>query len=73
MAERATSDVAAGHAPDEGEAIDGAVLVDGHGVDESGEGEAIAQGEADDTGARQQRLRGHLDLRYLRASIHRID
>ena len=52
-------------APDEGKAVDGAVLVDGDGVDKGGEGEAVAQGEADHAGAGQQRLCCDLHLRHL--------
>ena len=54
-----------GEFPDEGEAVDGAILVDGHCVDKGGEGQAIAQGESDHTRARQQRLRSHVHLRDL--------
>ena len=52
-------------APDERKAVDGAVLIYGYGVDKGGEGEAIAQGEADHAGAGQQRLCCNLHLGHL--------
>lgn len=63
--QREGSLLGAGQGADEAEAIDGPVGINGNGVDEGDEGQAIAECEADDAGGGEQRLCGDLHIRHL--------
>ena len=56
-------------ASDEGKAIDGAIGIDGHGIDKCCEAQPTPKGEGNDTGGGQQGLGSHLDLGHLSKTL----